>query len=338
MNTFGNIFRFTSFGESHGPAIGGIIDGIPSGIPIDPLLVQQQLDRRRPGHGIPGSTSRREDDCVELLSGIYEGKTIGTPIGFIIRNSDARSADYDNLRGVYRPGHADFTYQAKYGHRDHRGGGRASARETACRIVAGAIARQALAVTSAISINATITNLGGTVNPTAADIERLTLAAHSEGITLGGIIECHISGAPAGLGEPIYDKLSAMLSSAMMSINAVKGVEIGLGFEYASATGPEANDSFTIDPTGDITTATNNCGGILGGISTGNDILLKIAFKPIATCPVAISTVNQHGETVTVTPRGRHDVTALTRAVPVVEAMAACVMLDTLLMNRTSRI
>lgn len=337
MNTFGNIFRFTTFGESHGPAIGGIIDGIPAGIHIDPTIVQQQLDCRRPGHGIPGSTPRREDDRVELLSGIYEGKTIGTPIGFIIRNSNAREADYDNLRGVYRPGHADFTYQAKYGHRDHRGGGRASARETACRVVAGAIALQALA-SSAITIKATITNLGGIANPSTDDIARLTGAARASGNSLGGIIECRITGAPAGLGQPLYGKLSAMLSSAMMSINAVKGVEIGLGFEYASACGPEANDPFTISPEGKITTVTNNCGGILGGISTGGDIIVKIALKPIATCPVTTNTVNVCGETVTITPHGRHDVTALTRAVPVVEAMASCVMLDAMLMNRTSRL
>lgn len=203
--------------------------------------------------------------------------------------------------------------------------------------MAGAIARQALA-SSTIYIKATITNLGGIANPSPDDIERLTGAARARGNTLGGIIECRITGAPAGLGQPLYGKLSAMLSSAMMSINAVKGVEIGLGFEYASASGPEANDPFTLSPDGKITTVTNNCGGILGGISTGGDIIVKVALKPIATCPVATDTVNDRGETVTITPHGRHDVTALTRAVPVVEAMTSCVMLDALLMNRTSRL
>lgn len=336
MNSFGNIYRFTTFGESHGPAIGGIIDGVPAGIDIDIEHIQHQLDRRKPGN-TPGVSPRREDDQVEILSGIYNGVTLGSPIGFIIRNKDHRPGDYGPLSDIYRPGHADFTYQTKYGLRDHRGGGRSSARETACRVVAGAIALQIIELSS-ITIKATIADMGGIPHPTQEEILDLTTSARRDGNTLGGIIECTISGAPAGLGEPVYAKLSAMLSSAMMSINAAKGVEIGLGFDYASLRGPEANDPFTVDANGVISTATNHCGGILGGISTGNDITLRIAFKPIATCMRTFETITHHGDRVTVTPRGRHDVSALPRALPVVEAMAACVMLDAVLMNRNARL
>lgn len=358
MNTFGNIYRLTSFGESHGGAIGGVIDGMPAGLAVDFDAIDRDLKRRRPGQS-ELVTARNESDAVTFLSGIYEGTTLGTPIGFTIANSDMHSNDYDNLRHVYRPSHADYSYSAKYGRRDHRGGGRSSARETAARIVAGSLASQALAV-EGIKIRAYTSAVGDIrldTEPTAADLDKvydnavrcpdplvaarmesLIRQVRSEGDSIGGIITGVISGAPAGLGEPVFGKLHAMLASAMMSINAAHGFEYGMGFEGACRRGSEMLDRFILDPDGHVTTASNHSGGIQGGISNGNDIVFRVAFKPVATLLQDVATVNDHGENCTLKARGRHDPCVLPRAVPIVEAMAAMVMFDALLANRCSRI
>lgn len=358
MNTFGNIYRLTSFGESHGGAIGGVIDGMPAGLTVDFEAIDRDLKRRRPGQS-ELVTARNESDAVTFLSGIYEGKTLGTPIGFTIANSDMHSNDYENLRHVYRPSHADFTYTAKYGLRDHRGGGRASARETAARIVAGSLAAQALA-TEGITIRAYTSAVGdirldadpskldlGKVYDnavrcpdakTAAEMERLIREVRSEGDSIGGIITGVISGAPAGLGEPVFGKLQAMLASAMMSINAAHGFEYGMGFDGACRCGSEMLDRFVTDAEGSIKTATNHSGGIQGGISNGSDIVFRVAFKPVATLLQDVLTVNDKGEECTLRARGRHDPCVLPRAVPIVEAMASMVMFDALLANRSSRL
>ena len=358
MNTFGNIYRLTSFGESHGGAIGGVIDGMPAGLTVDFEAIDRDLKRRRPGQS-ELVTARNESDAVTFLSGIYEGKTLGTPIGFTIANSDMHSNDYENLRHVYRPSHADFTYTAKYGLRDHRGGGRASARETAARIVAGSLAAQALA-TEGITIRAYTSAVGdirldadpskldlGKVYDnavrcpdakTAAEMERLIREVRSEGDSIGGIITGVISGAPAGLGEPVFGKLQAMLASAMMSINAAHGFEYGMGFDGACRRGSEMLDRFVTDADGSIKTATNHSGGIQGGISNGSDIVFRVAFKPVATLLQDVLTVNDKGEECTLRARGRHDPCVLPRAVPIVAAMASMVMFDALLANRSSRL
>lgn len=320
-NRIGNLFSLTTFGESHGPAIGGIIDGMPAGVSIDTQQLQQEMARRKPGQG-SGTSSRNETDEVEILSGLFEGVTLGTPIGFIIRNRDQRPEDYDHLKDVFRPSHADFTYQAKYGIRDHRGGGRASARETACRVVAGALAKQAL-ITMGININA---------KALPSSIEKNT----ATGDTQGGIVECVITGVPTGVGEPVFGKLSAQLAEAMMSIPAAKGFELGLGFDFVNHPGSEVLDNWVVKD-GNITTETNFSGGIQGGISNGNDIYFKVAFKPVATLPQTVKGINADGNIVTIEPRGRHDTCVVKRAIPVVEAMAAIVMLDNVLMARASR-
>ena len=323
MNTFGKILALTTFGESHGPAMGGVLDGMPAGVEIDMEALQRFVDRRRTGQ-TTGSSSRDEQDRVEVLSGIWQGKTLGTPIGFLVRNTDARSIDYEELKNVYRPNHADFTWQAKYGIRDPRGGGRASARETVARVVAGGIAIQALA------------QIGITVESSlVTDLEPSITQAASEGDTLGGIVSCTVKGVPAGLGEPLFGKLHAQLAAAMMSIPSVHGFEYGDGFEMASKRGSEVMDVFEKRPDGSIGTVTNHSGGIQGGISNGEDITMRIAFKPVPTLMRPVSTVDHDGNSVTVQPRGRHDVCVVPRALPIVESMAALVILDHYLLNKT---
>jgi chorismate synthase len=348
MNTFGNIFRLTSFGESHGEAIGGVIDGCPSGIPADKAFIQSELNRRKPGQSRL-TTPRREDDEVAFLSGIYEGQTTGTPIGFTVRNTNVHSLDYDTLRDVFRPSHADYTYLQKYGIRDHRGGGRSSARETIARVVAGAFAKLALKK-SGIEIVA-YTSQAGTVrldkpyteldfsaiesNPVrcpdpekAQQMIELIETVREEGDTVGGVVSCVCRGVPAGLGEPVFGKLHAALGNAMLSINAVKGFEYGMGFEGVQYKGSEMNDAFYLKPNGNIGAKTNHSGGIQGGISNGEDIYFRVAFKPVATIFKAQQTVDKNGNEISLKVEGRHDPCVLARAVPVVEAMAAMVILD----------
>lgn len=354
-NSFGLLFRLTSFGESHGAAIGGVIDGCPPGIVIDPEFIRSEMQRRKPGqsHIV---TQRKEEDEVEFLSGIYEGKSTGAPIGFVIRNSDQRSKDYDALKEVYRPSHADFTYDAKYGFRDHRGGGRSSARETAARVVAGAIAKLFLAQ-NGISVTAYVSQVGEIslekpyteldLSMTESNIVRcpdllkanemiaLIESVRKQGDTVGGIVSCVAKGVPAGLGEPVFDKLHADLGKAMLSINAVKGFEFGSGFEGASMRGSEHNDPF-VPGTGKrkIITSSNRSGGIQGGISNGEDIYFNVAFKPVATIIQKQRTVNVKGQPVEMMGRGRHDPCVLPRAVPIVEAMCALVLADHLLRQK----
>ena len=357
-NSFGNIFRLTSFGESHGAAIGGVIDGMPAGIAIDLDAVQRELDRRRPGQSAI-VTARNEKDRVRILSGIFEGVTTGTSIGFIIENENQHSADYGNIKDAFRPSHADYTYTTKYGLRDYRGGGRSSARETAARVVAGAFARQALAqlgidlyaYTSQVgeialsrdyrlySRNAIDTNAVRCPDATkAAEMEQLIKQVKGEGDTIGGIITGVITGVPVGLGEPVFGKLHAMLGAAMLSINAVKGFEYGDGFDFASRRGSEVNDAFVTDDAGHVSTATNHSGGIQGGISNGEDIIFRVAFKPVATLLRDVNTIDKDGNSITLKARGRHDPCVLPRAVPIVEAMAAMVILDAYLLNKTTRL
>ncbi len=333
MNTFGNIFRLTCFGESHGRALGGVIDGCPAGVVVDEAFVQSELDRRRPGQSCL-TTSRNEADKVEFLSGIFEGKTTGTPIGFVIYNTNQHSNDYANVKDVFRPSHADYTYTEKYGFRDYRGGGRSSARETACRMVSGALAKLMLKQAGLnIEIVAKMTEVGGETE----NIEEVILKAKEKGDTVGGVITCNISGVPVGWGEPVFGKLQANLASAMMSINAAKGFEYGMGFEMAKKYGSEVNDIFTSE-NGKITTLTNNSGGIQGGISNGQDIYFRVAFKPVATLLTEQPTVDKDGNATMLKVRGRHDACVLPRAVPIVEAMAAMVLADAYLQNKSSRI
>ena len=333
MNTFGNIFRLTCFGESHGRALGGVIDGCPAGVEVDEAFVQSELDRRRPGQSSL-TTSRNEADKVEFLSGIFEGKTTGTPIGFVIYNTNQHSNDYANIKDVFRPSHADYTYTEKYGFRDYRGGGRSSARETACRMVSGALAKLMLKQAGFnIEIVAKMAEVGGETE----NIEQVILAAKEKGDTVGGVISCNISGVPVGWGEPVFGKLQSMLASAMLSINAAKGFEYGMGFEMAKKYGSEVNDIFTSEE-GKITTLTNNSGGIQGGISNGEDIYFRVAFKPVATLLTEQPTVDKDGNATMLKVRGRHDACVLPRAVPIVEAMAAMVLADAYLQNKSSRI
>ena len=333
MNTFGNIFRLTCFGESHGRALGGVIDGCPAGVVVDEAFVQSELDRRRPGQSSL-TTSRNEADKVEFLSGIFEGKTTGTPIGFVIYNTNQHSNDYANVKDVFRPSHADYTYTEKYGFRDYRGGGRSSARETACRMVSGALAKLMLKQAGFnIEIVAKMTEVGGETE----NIEEVILKAKAKGDTVGGVITCNISGVPVGWGEPVFGKLQANLASAMMSINAAKGFEYGMGFEMAKKYGSEVNDIFTSE-NGKITTLTNNSGGIQGGISNGQDIYFRVAFKPVATLLTEQPTVDKDGNATMLKVRGRHDACVLPRAVPIVEAMTAMVLADAYLQNKSSRI
>ncbi len=357
MNSFGHIFTLTTFGESHGEAVGGVIDGMPAGIVIDMEFIQNELDRRRPGQS-KITTSRKEADRVELLSGVFEGRSTGCPIGFIVRNTNQHSQDYENMRCVFRPSHADYTYHHKYGVRDHRGGGRSSARITISRCVAGALAKLALRQIG-ISIQAYTAQVGNIAlerdyrlydlsktetnavrcpdDEKAAQIEELIWKIKGEGDTIGGVIACVVKGCPAGLGEPEFGKLHAALGSAMLSINAVKGFEYGEGFAGVTARGSEQNDVFVSDG-GSITTATNHSGGIQGGISNGQDIYFRVAFKPVATLLMEQDTVDLEGNPTKLTARGRHDSCVLPRAVPVVEAMAAMTILDYYLLNKTVRL
>ena len=330
MNKIGKILTLTTFGESHGPAVGGVLDGVPAGADIDLDELQCFVDRRRAGQTV-GSTTRCEQDRVEVLSGIWQGKTLGSPIGFIVRNNDARSADYDEIARCYRPNHADFSWEAKYGLRDPRGGGRASARETVCRVVAGGIALQLLNALG-ITIETGIVQVGTVTTAIEEEIAR----AASEGDTLGGIIGCTIHGVPAGLGEPVYGKLHAQLAAAMMSIPSVHGFEYGDGFEMATRRGSEVIDNFIREDDGTIGTLTNHSGGIQGGISNGEDITMRIAFKPVPTLMREMSTIDCDGNPVTLSPRGRHDACVVPRALPIVESMAALVILDNYLIKKTN--
>ena len=338
MNTFGNIYRLTTFGESHGEALGGIIDGMPAGIDVDMAFIQSELDRRRPGQGVL-TTARNEADKVEILSGVFEGKTTGCPIGFIVRNADHHSADYTNIKDVFRPSHADYTYQMKYGIRDYRGGGRTSARETLCRVVGGAFAKLVLQQQE-IAIEADILQVGshqlqGNPEQRKALIEEIVSAVRAQNDSIGGIMGCTIRNCPVGLGEPVFGKLHAALGAAMLSINAVKGFDIGDGFDGVGLTGSQMNDEFYND-NGHIRTRTNHSGGIQGGISNGEDIVFRVLFKPVPTILREQHTVNTAGNEVAFTAKGRHDPCVLTRAVPIVEAMAAMTILDYYLLKQTN--
>jgi len=363
VNTFGQIFRLTTFGESHGEAIGGVVDGMPAGIMMDVDFIQQELNRRRPGQSHI-TTSRQEQDQVELLSGVFEGKSTGCPIGFIVRNTNQHSDDYDNMRNLFRPSHADYTYTYKYGARDHRGGGRSSARITISRCVAGAMAKLALrqlgirvtAYTSqvgSIALEGDYTHYNLDLIESnivrcpdadkANEMIRLIEEVKAAGDTIGGVITGVIQGCPAGLGEPEFGKLHAQLGAAMLSINAVKGFEYGEGFAGVTMRGSEQNDTFLPNSLSEgsipkLTTATNHSGGIQGGISNGQDICFRVAFKPVATLLREQDTVDIAGNKTTLKARGRHDPCVLPRAVPVVEAMAAMVILDHFLLQKTTKI
>ena len=347
-NSFGKLFNLTTFGESHGVAIGGVIDGCPPNITLDFEAIQNEMDRRKPGQSSI-VTQRKEPDEVKFLSGIFEGKTTGTPIGFIIENANQKSKDYSHIKDSYRPSHADYVYDKKYGHRDYRGGGRSSARETASRVVAGAIAKQVL---KDIKINAFTSSVGDIFIdkpyqdldfskiesnaircPDAATAEKMIARVKEikkEGDTIGGTITCVIQNVPVGLGEPVFDKLHADLGKAMLSINAVKGFEYGSGFCGAKMKGSDHNDPFNSDGT----TKTNLSGGIQGGISNGMDIYFRVAFKPVATLIQKYETIDKHGNTVEMQGKGRHDPCVVPRAVPIVEAMAAIVIADFWLLNK----
>jgi len=348
-NTFGDLFRVITFGESHGKAIGGVIDGCPSGIELDLQAIQKELDRRKPGQSAI-VTQRKESDEVAFFSGLFEGKTTGTPIGFAIHNTNQKSNDYSHIKDSYRPSHADYVYDQKYGFRDYRGGGRSSARETASRVVAGAIAKQFL---KGIEINAFVTQVGDMrlekdyreldlslteSNPVrcpdaemAAKMEAYIKEVRKEGDTIGGIITCVAKNVPIGLGEPVFDKLHAELGKAMLSINAVKGFEYGSGFEGVKMKGSAHNDQFNSDGS----TKTNYSGGIQGGISNGMDIYFNVAFKPVATVIQGYETIDKEGNKVQAQGKGRHDPCVVPRAVPIVEAMTALVLADYMLLNRT---
>jgi chorismate synthase len=349
-NSFGKIFILTSFGESHGAAIGGVIDGVPANFQLDLDQIQHELDRRKPGQSNL-VTQRKESDTVQFLSGIFEGKTTGSPIGFIIPNENQHSNDYDHLKEAYRPSHADFTYEQKFGHRDYRGGGRSSARETACRVVAGAIAKQFLASLH-ISFSTYVDQVGAVrfdankffeidqieANSVrcpdakiAAEMEELIFSTRKKGDTIGGAIRCIIEGVPAGLGEPVFDKLHAELGKAMLSINAVKGFEIGSGFDTVSMFGSEHNDIFNADGS----TKTNHSGGIQGGISNGMPVSFRVAFKPVATLMQKQTSIDQQGNEIELAGKGRHDACVVPRAVPIVESMAAMVIFDFYLRNKS---
>ena len=351
-NTFGKSFTLTTFGESHGPALGGVIDGCPAGVPVDINTIQKDLDRRRPGQSAI-VTQRKEPDTVEIYSGVFEGKSTGTPIGFVIYNTNQKSKDYTHIKDSYRPSHADYVYDQKYGFRDYRGGGRSSARETAARVVAGSIAKQLIAP---IEIQAFVSKVGelSLPNPAAisdfsyieqnpvrcpdaemaAEMETYIKQVRKEGDTVGGVVTCIAKNVPVGLGEPVFDKLHAVLGQAMLSINAVKGFEYGSGFAGASLRGSAHNDLYNKDGS----TKTNNSGGVQGGISNGMDIYFNVAFKPVATIMQSQETIDNKGETVTMEGKGRHDPCVVPRAVPIVEAMTALVLADFTLRNRNSKL
>ena len=350
-NIYGTLFRLATYGESHGPAIGGVIDGCPAGIKLDLDAIQNDLNRRKPGQSSI-VTQRKEPDEVSFYSGIFEGKTTGTPIGFAIHNTNQKSNDYSHIKDSYRPSHADYVYDEKYGIRDYRGGGRSSARETASRVVAGAIAKQFL---SPMNIQAYVSGVGTLSldshpseidfssveqNPVrcpdpkmANEMERYIKQIRKEGDTVGGVITCIIKNVPVGLGEPVFDKLHAELSKAMLSINAVKGFEYGSGFKGTQMKGSEHNDLFNSDGT----TQTNRSGGIQGGISNGMDIYFNVAFKPVATIMQNQQTINSQGVKVEMLGKGRHDPCVVPRAVPIVEAMSALVLADFMLLKRTNK-
>ena len=347
-NSFGKLFQLTTYGESHGPALGGIIDGCPSGIKLDLDAIQDELNRRKPGQSSI-VTQRKEPDTVKFHSGIFEGVTTGTSIGFIIENTNQKSHDYTHIKDSYRPSHADYVYDKKYGFRDYRGGGRSSARETACRVVAGAIAKQML---SNIEFKAYVSGVGNMKlnkpyteldltkiesnivrcpdTEMASKMETYIKEVRSKGDTVGGIVSCVIKNVPVGLGEPVFDKLHAELGKAMLSINAVKGFEYGSGFEGSTMYGSEHNDAFNTDGT----TKTNHSGGIQGGISNGMDIYFNVAFKPVATLIQEYETIDKEGKVVVMHGKGRHDPCVVPRAVPIVEAMAALVIADFYLQNK----
>jgi chorismate synthase len=356
-NTFGHIFKLTTFGESHGVAIGGIVDGCPAGLDLNLKFIQEQLGRRKPGQS-KITTQRKESDTVEFLSGIFEGKTTGTPIGFVIKNDDQKPNDYEHLKNTFRPSHADYTYQSKYGIRDYRGGGRSSARETACRVVGGAIAQLVLKHYG-ISVNAYVSQVGEIVslknyqqlnleqtynNPVRCADENVVDAMFNyidkirkEGDTIGGVVSCVIQKVPVGLGVPVFDRLEADLAKAMLSINASKGFEFGSGFSGTTQKGSEHNDAFYVDNK-KVKTKTNNSGGIQGGISNGEDIFFRVAFKPVATIMQKQQTIDVDLNETEMMGKGRHDPCVLPRAVPIVEAMAALVIADHLLLNRTVKL
>lgn len=351
-NTFGRLFRLTTFGESHGIAIGGIIDGFPAGLKVDFDKINREMQRRKPGQSAI-VTQRKEEDKVEFLSGIFNGITTGTPIAFVIENTNAKSTDYSHLKDTYRPSHADYTYDAKYGIRDYRGGGRSSARETAARVVGGALAKQLL---TGVSIKAYVSSVGPIhlnkhykeldfslteTNPVrcpdvekAREMEDYIRTVRKNGDTTGGVVTCVIQGVPTGWGTPVFDKLHAMLGMAMLSINAVKGFEYGSGFSGTKMLGSEHNDTFRSD----FTTETNYSGGIQGGISNGEDIYFNVAFKPVATLMQKQELLHKNGEVITEQGRGRHDPCVVPRAVPIVEAMAALVLADFYLQARVDRV
>ncbi|MDT0558807.1 chorismate synthase [Ichthyenterobacterium sp. W332] len=351
-NTFGKLFKLTTFGESHGEAIGGIIDGCPAGLELNFDAIQNEMNRRKPGQS-EIVTQRKEPDTVEFYSGIFEGKTTGTPIGFVIKNTNQKSKDYSHIKDVYRPSHADYTYEKKYGVRDYRGGGRSSARETACRVVAGAIAKQLL---STIKINAFTSSVGdifleksyqdldfsntenNAIRCPDKDTAELMISKikeiRKEGDTIGGTVTCVLQNVPVGLGEPVFDKLHAELGKAMLSINAVKGFEYGSGFCGARMKGSEHNDLFNDDGS----TKTNLSGGIQGGISNGMDVYFRVAFKPVATIIQKQDTLDSSGNIVEMQGKGRHDPCVVPRAIPIVEAMAALVLADYMLLDKVSRL
>ena len=351
-NSFGTLFKLMTYGESHGRAIGGVLDGCPAGLELDTDAIQAELDRRKPGQSAI-VTQRKEPDTVEIYSGVFEGKTTGTPIGFAIHNTNQTSKDYSHIKDSYRPSHADYVYDKKYGFRDYRGGGRSSARETASRVVAGAIAKQLL---SDIKINAFVSQVGAMKletpypeldfsktesNPVrcpdpemAAQMEAYIKTIKKEGDTIGGVISCVVQNVPVGLGEPVFDKLHAELGKAMLSINAVKGFEYGSGFAGVEMKGSAHNDAFNTDGT----TKTNRSGGVQGGISNGMDIYFKVAFKPVATVLQGYETIDKEGNPVTTQGKGRHDPCVVPRAVPIVEAMTALVLADYWLLARSNKI
>ena len=348
-NTFGHLFRVTTFGESHGPGLGVIIDGVPAGLRLDPEQIQHDLDRRRPGQS-KVSTMRKEADEVEILSGVMDGVTTGTALAMLIRNTDQRSRDYGNLATCFRPGHADYGYFKKYGIRDYRGGGRSSGRETAMRVAAGSVAKQLLAHYG-VTIQAYTLRLGGvdaakvdlaavesnivrSADPDAAEAMTAAIrAAQAEMDSVGGIIECRADGVPAGLGEPVFDKLDALIAHAVLSIGGIKGIEFGSGFAAADLRGSVNNDPITPDGF-----TSNHAGGIIGGISNGNTILFRAAMKPTSSIAKEQKTIDEAGSAVTISVHGRHDPCLVPRAVPVVEAMTALVLIDALLQNRCARL
>jgi len=329
MNTFGRSFRCTTFGESHGPALGVVIDGCPPGLPLSEDDIQPALDRRRPGHD-PLTSPRAEPDRVEILSGVFEGRTTGTPLAMIIWNRGARSSDYDDLREIFRPGHADFTYQMKYGIRDHRGGGRSSGRETAARVAAGAVAARIL-LKAGITISGTIEEIHGVSDPLGREEE--IRKAIAEGDSVGGIIRVTARGCPPGLGDPVFGKLDALIAGALMSIGGVKGVEIGDGFAAAGKKGSEQNDE--MDSTGFLS---NHAGGILGGISNGSDIVVRVGVKPTPSIRKPQKTLTTGGEETVVRIKGRHDPCIVPRVLPVAEAMLCLVLADALIEQQKCRV